>query len=102
MRRQLASHYQPDLLSVEVPGRVLRRVEGELDDAMGCRRVNIVVRRQPPQLGGSLKSIRDRSDPRQVLGLASRRIVDLVDILDHRRSPSVGAATPTSADGTWL
>ena len=44
------AHHRPDLLSVEVPGRVLRRVEGELDDAMGCRRVNIVVRRHPPQL----------------------------------------------------
>jgi hypothetical protein len=70
MRRQLAPQYQPDLPSVEVPGRVLRRVESELDDAMGCRRVNIVVRRHPPQLGRSLKSIRDRSDPRQVLVLA--------------------------------
>src|ERR1700683_5035752 len=58
VRRQLALQYQPDLLSVEIRGRVLRRAEGELDDAMGCRRVNIVVRRQPPQLNRSLKSIR--------------------------------------------
>ena len=72
VRRQLALQDQPDLLSVEVPGRVLRRVEGELDDAMRCRRINIVVRRQPPQLGRSLKSIRDQPDPLEVLVLASR------------------------------
>src|SRR5208282_83844 len=102
MRRQLALHYESDLLPVEVPGRVLWRVEGELDDAMGCRRVSTVVRCQAPQLSRSLKSIRDRSDPREVLILASGRIVDLVDVLDHQRHPSVGAATPTSAGGTWL
>src|SRR5512140_3581229 len=64
---------------------------------MRCRRVNIVVRRQPPQLSRSLKSIRDRSDPLEVLVLASRRIVDLIDILDHRRNPSISAATPKRA-----
>lgn len=35
VRRQLALQYQPDFLPVEIRGRVLRRVEGELDDAMG-------------------------------------------------------------------
>src|ERR1019366_7344365 len=50
-------------------------------------RVDVVVRRQPPQLTGSLQSVRDRPDPLQVLALASRRIIDFVDILDHRRGP---------------
>src|SRR5512135_2564198 len=41
--RQVGFQYQPDLLPVKVPGSVFRRVEGELDHAMGCQRISVVV-----------------------------------------------------------
>src|ERR1039457_1758360 len=86
VRQQLALEDQADLLPAEIPGRILERVETELDHAMRRGRERVVVRRQPLQLSGSLQSVRDRPDPLQVLALLAKRVIDLVHVLDHRTS----------------